>query len=595
MGSALVGRGASVTFCVLRGVAVAWIPGGWRAAQGKFTWADLVVLCLVVAFLLALLAIGRSFTHPLPSSGSFSLNPVLLPYYALRSVARLFAAFLVSLVFTVVYGYTSAKSRRWEPILVSLLDILQSVPVLGFLAVSVTVLVGMLPSPVLGLELAAIFAIFTAQAWNMTFSFYHSLRTLPRDLDEATRCYRLSAWQRLWHFELPFATIGLVLNSMMSFGGSWFFLAASETFTYRGRQIALPGLGSYMAQAEARGNVADMLFAILTMIAVIVVIDQLFWRPIVAWSQKFKLEQVDASEPPRSFILTVLRRSRLVQRFQEEVLRPVLQYLDDLGNRLALALTGGGQGRRIWSILLWGLLLAALVLLFVRTIPPAVRSIYDLGGRVILHVVLLGVATMLRVFAAVALGALWTVPVGVWIGLSPRLTRYAQPVAQILASFPANMLFPFVLALFLRIHLPITIGAIPLMMLGTQWYILFNVMAGAMAIPADLREAAVVFSVRGWHRWRELILPAIFPYLITGGITAAGGAWNASIVAEIVTWHGTTLSAPGLGSLITEASAAGKNGLLLLGIVVMSLYVVVMNRLVWRPLYHLAELKYHVE
>jgi NitT/TauT family transport system permease protein len=573
---------------------MSWWPTALGARRMRFDWADVVVVLAVVALLFAALHIRPAFSRPLPTPRSFPLDPGLLPYYAFRSALRLFAAFALSLLFTVVYGYAAARSRLLQPILVSLLDILQSVPVLGFLAVSVTFFVHVMPSPVLALELSAVFAIFTAQAWNMTFSFYHSLKTLPRDLDEAMRLYRLTRWQRLWHLELPAATIGLVLNSMMSFGGSWFFLAASEAVTYRGRTILLPGLGSYMAEAEARGDTRGMILAILTMIVVIVLIDQLFWRPIVAWSQKFKLEQVQTTDPPRSFILTLLRRSRVVHALNVWVLMPFIEWVDGLANRLSRP--ADRESSAPW--LRWAAIAAATLILadlLLKVLPSAVASLEQLGWRVVVHVVALGLLTFARVMASVALGALWAVPVGVWIGLSHRLTRYAQPIAQIAASFPANMLFPFVVALFLRLHLGMGVGAVPLMMLGTQWYILFNVMAGAMAIPSDLKEAATVFSLRGLERWRSLILPAIFPYLVTGGITAAGGAWNASIVAEVVTWHGRTLAAPGLGALITEASEAGRGNLLLLGIVIMSLYVVVVNRLLWRPLYRLAEQKYHIE
>ena len=378
---------------------------------------------------------------------------------------------------------------------------------------------------------------------------------------------------------------------MMSFGGSWFFLAASENVTYAGRSYLLPGVGSYMAVAEQRGDAGAMVAAVLVMILLIVLVDQIFWRPVIAWSQRFKMEQTRAADEPTSFVLMILQRSMLVEMLERRVLRPTLEgALRALSRpprpaqvrRLGRGALGSAGGLLAVALLAWAAFSGA-------------HLLHGIGGAQVLHVLWLGILTLLRVAAAVLLGALWTVPVGVYIGLSPRVSGWAQPVAQIAASFPANMLFPVVVALLLRMDTGLDIGAIPLMMLGTQWYILFNVMAGTMAIPSDLKEAARVFGVRGGLRWRQLILPAIFPSLVTGGVTAAGGAWNASIVAEVVGWGGHLLVAQGVGAYITLATAHGHFGDILLGIAVMSVLVVAMNRLVWRPLYRLAETKYHLD
>lgn len=555
----------------------------------RFGIADVVVLGFLLALLYVLSRVGHGFTGRLQIGAEhLNLSPSMLPLYAIYSLVRMFVAFLLSLVFSIVYGYVAAYHERARRILIPLLDILQSVPVLGFLPVAVTVFVGLFPGSAMGLEAASIFAVFTAQAWNMTFAFYHSLLALPRDLREASEVYRLGVWQRLTRLELPAAAISLVWNSMMSFGGSWFFLAASEAVTVYGHTVLLPGLGSYLALASARGNGTDMRWAILAMIVVIVAIDQLFWRPLVAWSQKFKMESTAAQEVSGSFILTLLRRSYLVQSFVRQFWRPLVQRLD-------LWLKPHGRTRRhrdLWAqVVFWSV--GGLFALFTAGyIDRGVMLMIHDGWPFLGHLGLLGLDTMARVFAAVALGALWAVPVGVAIGLRPQVTRVVQPIAQIASSYPANMLFPFVMVLYLRLGISLNIGAIPLMMLGTQWYILFNAIAGAMSIPADLREAAHVFKLRGFLRWRHLILPALFPSLVTGGITAAGGAWNASIVAEIVTWGGHTMVASGLGSFITEAHSARQ---LVPAVVVMAILVVLVNRVLWRPLYHLAATKYHLD
>jgi len=569
---------------------VSWFPAPGIARRVRLGWVDVLVFAAVLLLLLAVLRLGGRMAAPLHALHTISLDPRFLPLYAGESLLRIFIAFLASLLFAIGYGYAAAKSPWAGRVLVPLLDILQSVPVLGFLSATLAFFAGLFPGSSLGLEFAAVFAIFTAQAWNMTFAFYHTLVTLPRDLEEASHVYRLGRWSRLWYLELPSSAITLVMNSMMSFGGSWFFLAASETVTFSGRQVMLPGIGSYMALAESRGDVPAMLAAIAIMIALIVLVDQLFWRPIIAWSQRFKLEQTPSADGPGSFVLTILRRSVLVE-WVLRLLHPLWEGLWRTMSRPPRPRPArAGQGRA-WRI--------AFTLLGLLVLAGALRAGWQLLSGIsageVLHVGWLGILTWLRVTAAVLLGALWTVPVGVAIGLSPRVGRWAQPLAQIAASFPANMLFPIVVAWLLRVHAGLDIGAIPLMMLGTQWYILFNVIAGSMAIPQDLKEAGRIFGLKGLFRWRRLVLPAIFPSLVTGGVTAAGGAWNASIVAEVASWQHHTLVAHGLGAYITLATARGQGSQVLLGIAVMSILVVGMNRLVWRPLYHLAETRYHLD
>ena len=570
---------------------MSWFPAPGLTRRVRLGWVDLVVFAAVLLLLLAVVRLGGRLTAPLHALGTISLSPSALPLYAGESLLRIFIAFFASLVFAVGYGYAAAKSPWAGRVLVPLLDILQSVPVLGFLAATVAFFAGLFPGSSLGLEFASVFAIFTAQAWNMTFAIYHTLVALPRDLEEACHVYRLSRWSRLWYLELPSSAISLVLNSMMSFGGSWFFLAASETVTFSGRTVLLPGIGSFMALAERRGDTQAMIWAVAVMIVLIVVVDQLFWRPIIAWSQRFKMEQTPSADEPQSFVLTLLRRSWLLESVQRAALRPAWERFSRYVSRPRAPAGAAGRPNAFWRILLSALALGLLAL----ALREGAQLLAGIGLKDVLHVAYLGILTMLRVATAVLLGAVWTVPVGVAIGTSARVGRWAQPLAQIAASFPANMLFPIVVAWLLALHTGLDLGAIPLMMLGTQWYILFNVIAGAMAIPQDLKEAARIFDLRGILRWTRLTLPAIFPSLVTGGITAAGGAWNASIVAELVSWHQRTLAAQGLGAYITLATAHGQGADVLLGIAVMSVLVIAMNRLVWRPLYRLAQTRYHLE
>jgi len=558
--------------------------------------ADVTVFLGVMALLYLLARVGAGtvvrFAPPHITPG-VSLDPRNLPYYAARSTLRMFVALGASLVFTLVYGYAAAHSRKAERVLVPLLDILQSVPVLGFLSVTVTGFLALFPGSLLGLEAASVFAIFTAQAWNMTFSFYHSLRTLPRELDEAAALYRLPRWQRFIRLEVPASMIGLVWNAMMSFGGGWFFVAASEAISVLNQKYTLPGIGSYVATAVAAQNLGAMAPALLTMAVVIVTIDQLFWRPIVAWADKFRLEQSAAAEAPRSWLLTLLRTARL-PRLIGHALTPLGDAVNGVLSRLTPVRPRGAAApgqRRLGDLLYNGVLLLITAALLARGIEFVLREV---GLAEVGHVALLGLVTLARVLVLLVFSTLVWTPVGVAIGFSPRLARLAQPVVQLLASFPANFLFPFATILFIRGGISLNWGGILLMSLGAQWYILFNTIAGAQSIPTELREMAASMGLRGWKLWRHLIIPGIFPAWVTGGITAAGGAWNASIVAEVVSWGSTTLTATGLGAYVAQATGSGDWPRIVLGVGMMSVYVVGLNRLVWRRLYALAETKYRL-
>ncbi len=556
-----------------------------------FGWVDLLVLIGVASFLYGLVYVAGEWTTELRPAVDIDLDdPWALPRHAFLSLSRGLIAYLLSLAFTLIYGYWAAKDRVAERVLVPLLDILQSIPVLSFLPGLVLALIAVFPSTNLGLELAAILMIFTGQAWNMTFSYYHSLRSIPQDLCEVATVYRLSSWQRLKWLELPYATTGLVWNSMMSMAGGWFFLMITESFRLGDKDFRLPGLGSYMSVAVEQGRFDAIMLAIVAMIAMIVALDQLFWRPVVVWAQKFRLEEGGQEQAASSWFLTWLRHSRLLRMIRflwrrhernersEHVVSttapsevgkpsPWVARICAVGLFVLIAIFGYGAWRL--AHLLSGLTLA------------------EWGGTVVAAFWTLG-----RVMLSTALGTLWAVPAGLAIGLSPRLSRVLQPVIQVLASFPAPMLFPLVIAALHGGGISLNWGSILLMLLGTQWYILFNVVAGAMAIPADLREAARSYAVRGWQRFWALDVPAIFPCLVTGWVTAAGGAWNASIVAEYVTFQGEVQQAWGLGARISAATYQADFDLLAAGTLVMAVMVVTINRTLWRWCYRLAQERY---
>ncbi|MFI9718426.1 ABC transporter permease [Streptomyces sp. NPDC052396] len=572
------------------------LPARVTGRLSRLSWVDLVVAAAVLVGMYLLLRVGKGATVSFDPAQVVKVDtdPAKLPYYAARSLLRMFVALAASVVFTLGYAYAAARGRRLERVLIPALDILQSVPVLGFLTVAVTWFIALFPGSLLGLELAAVFAIFTSQAWNMTFGFYHSLITLPRELDEISRSFGFTRWMRFWKVELPNGAIGLVWNGMMSFGGGWFFLVASEAISVGGHQYALPGLGSYAGTAIAEGDLGKVGWAVATMAVLVLAVNFVFWRPLTAWTERFKNEQSEAADIQRSLVLDFLRRSswpRLLGRPARpagELLGRAARVLGTDDRPLTVSPARRRTGDLAFALVAGGL---------------TVWGLFDLLGYLHRHTglgvfgepLLLGLATLARVVVLVAVATVVWVPVGVRIGFSPRLARIAQPLVQLLASFPANFLFPLATWFFLWSGLSLNIGGILLMALGAQWYILFNTIAGAAAVPTDLREAMDDLGVRGLQRWRRLIIPGIFPAYVTGGITASGGAWNASIVSEVVTFGGTTLTATGLGAYIARATSHGDYPHLIAGIAVMACYVVALNRLFWRRLYRLAETRYSLQ
>lgn len=542
---------------------------------------DLLAGLCIFAALITLAGVARGTLAPLDASDAtpISLDPWALPGYAARTTLRMFAALFCSLVFTFVVATWAAKSRHAGLVLLPVLDVLQAVPILGFLSFTVVFFTGLFPGQVLGAELAAIFAIFTSQAWNMTFSLHQSLTTVPADLAEAARSYRLTPWQRFWRLEVPFATPGLVWNMMMSMSGGWFFVVASEAVTVGSESWKLPGVGSYVATALESRDIGAVLWAIGAMLAVIVAYDQLLFRPLVAWSAKFRFEQTAGDQPEDPWMLRLLRRTRLLRRGTDALGRG----LGAIGRlRLAPARpAASGRSSRIPDAL-FGLLLAAAIgaaLWQVATFAAASLTLADIG-----EALLLGCYTLARVVVLMALATLLWVPVGVWIGLRPRWARRFLPIAQFLAAFPANLFFPVFVVLIVSTGANPEIWLSPLMILGAQWYILFNVIAGASAFPGNLREVAKSFRVGGWLWWRRVVLPGVFPYYVTGAIAASGGAWNASIVAEVAAWGDRKLVAHGLGAYIAEATAAGQTARVVLGVAVMCAFVAALNRVLWRPM-----------
>jgi NitT/TauT family transport system permease protein len=576
---------------------------GQQVERGRrFGWIDAIVILAAFALLWLVISLSGDMRvrfdelHAPP----LSLEVARIPYYTARTVLRMFIAFGVALLFTFVYGYVAAKSVRARKIMLPLLDILQSVPVLGFLSITVTGFLTLFPGSLLGVECASIFAIFTAQAWNMTFGFYHSLVTIPAELQEAASVYKLNRWQRFTKLELPSSAIGLMWNSMMSFGGGWFFVAQSEAISVLNKNIKLPGLGSYMAAAVEAGDIRAAVYAIIAMIASIVVLDQLLWRPLVAWAEKFKMEQIEGKDNPTSWVLDLLQRSYVLARLSDHVgdaLGRFSQRASALTEDLTQTLSGRTPApvKTLLRVAMWGCTAAGVAWLAFDAIGIAKEIRTDMTGAEMLHVLWLGVLTLLRVTAMSVIATLIWTPIGVWVGLRPRVARIAQPLAQIAASFPVNMTFPFMVAFFVAAHIPINFGSVLLMALGTQWYILFNVIAGAMAIPTDLREAAALFGLRGWGLWKRLIIPAIFPFWVTGALTATGGAWNASIVAEVAVWGKDKLLADGLGAYIAQVTEKGDQPAIYFSIMVMALFVVIINRVLWRRLYDLAERKFKLD
>jgi NitT/TauT family transport system permease protein len=561
------------------------MAAGWRLPN---IWDAVAFVCVIGALIaVGHVAQGTMTRIDAPGAAEITLDPMHLPAYAVRTTMRMFAALAASLLFTFTYGTAAAKSRRAALVLVPLLDVLQSVPILGFLTFTVVFFMNLFPGQVLGLELAAIFAIFTSQAWNMAFSMYQSLKTVPADLQEASVSFHLTSWQRFWRLEVPFAAPGLVWNTMMSMSGGWFFVVASEAVSVGNSTWKLPGIGSYVALALEKQDIVAVGWAILAMLVVILLYDQLLFRPLVAWSAKFRFETTAGATASDPWMLRLMRRTRLLKLFGERV-GDVAAFIGGMrfsfvGRRRA---TTSVEASRAVDIA-WAALLVATVGL--ASWRVALFASHALSWSDVGTAVGLGLITLVRVVVLMILASLIWVPIGVWLGLRPVWARRAQPIAQFLAAFPANLLFPPFVLFIVYFHLSPDIWLTPLMVLGTQWYILFNVIAGAAAFPGDLKEVASNFRVGGLLWWRKVIIPGIFPYYITGAITASGGSWNAAIVAEVASWGNTRLQAHGLGAYIADATDKGDMPRVVLGVVVMSGFVVLFNRLLWRPMYGFAQ------
>jgi NitT/TauT family transport system permease protein len=554
---------------------------------------DLIAAIVVIGLLVFAAEASHGLLEPLAKLNAtpLSLDPVNLPFYAARTTLRMFAGLFLSLVFTLTYATWAAKSARAEKLLIPILDILQSVPIVGFLSVTVVFFMSLAPGRVLGAEFAAIFAIFTSQAWNMAFSFYQSLRTVPYELTEAADSFHLTPWMRFWQLEVPFGMPALIWNVMMSMAGGWFFVVLSEFVTVGNTTFALPGIGSYIKLASDQGNIKAIGWAILTMFLVIIVCDQLIFRPLVVWVDRFRVEQEPGTWMPQSWALTMMRRSRIVALLTNTFYGAV-RWTSWALPRPKRVIPRLPQAVNRRMDLVWLCVLVLLVGWAVWKTGSVLVSNTSMSEA--LHVSGLACLTMIRVFILIALASVIWVPIGVRIGLNPRAAAFVQPIAQVLAAFPNNLLFPLAVYGIVTWKLNADIWLSPLMILGTQWYILFNVIAGASAIPAELKHAAENFQVRGWLWWRRVAIPAVLPYFVTGAITASGGSWNAAVLAELASWKSTTVEAHGIGAYIEEATIAGDFHRIILGVVVMCIFVTVINRVLWRPLYYYAERKYRL-
>lgn len=554
-------------------------PNYWDA----LAFALIFGLFIVIAFGAAQMATPFNLGQPM----AISLDPRNLPDYALRTVLRLFIGLLFSLLFTFIVGAMAAKNKRAERIIIPIIDIMQSVPILSFLSISVAGFIALFRGSMLGPECAAIFVIFTSQVWNMTLSFYQSLSTVPKDLSEVAKVFKLSSWQRFWRIEVPFSMPGLLWNMMVSMSGSWFFVTASEAFSVANQNITLPGIGSYIALAIANANTTAILYAVVTMMIVIFLYDQLLFRPLVQWSFRFKIEEILDEKESYSLITNLFRSTKLVKRCGAIIVRLFDSFVNIPYFNVKQSYAVKSKAGLLWQKIIVVGINSALVLALILAILSIVRFLHhSIGLADIREVVFLGLITGARVLILIFICSLIWVPVGVWIGFRPRVAQFIQPIVQFLAAFPANLLFPIVTIVIIKYGLNVNIWASPLMVLGTQWYILFNVIAGASTIPQDLKLAAKSFGIKGWLKWRRLILPGIFPYFITGAITASGGAWNASIIAETITWGSTKLNVLGLGGYIARFASSGNFPRIILGTITMCVFVLLINRILWRPLYN---------
>jgi NitT/TauT family transport system permease protein len=557
----------------------------------RFKLIDAIVLFFIISILSLIVYVASGWRYEMQPAIEISLDPSNIPLYSINSLTRIFFAYILSLAFSIWYGYTANRSRIHEKVMIPLLDILQSIPVLSFLPGVVLAMIAIFPNKRLGIELASILLIFTGQVWNMAFSYYNSINTIPRELIEVTKVFRLNRFTKFLRLDIPFSAIGLVWNSMMSVAGGWFFLMACEMFVLKDRDFRLPGIGSYIQTAANHGDMLHVLYGIGTMIFLIIILDVLIWRPLVAWSQKFRMETVQAEEDRESFVLNIIRKSPFIEKIDRlfaSITRKIEAFYDRIGtnSRTPLAWL-----RKAIKIVLFIAAIIAITWAGIR----AVRLFFGVSAEDYLSVLTAAMFSILRTSTALFIATLWTVPLGVYIGMNPKAARILQPIVQVVASIPATAVFPVILLFLIKLGGGLAVGSIFLMLLGTQWYILFNVIAGASAIPQDLKETARLYGLKGIRKWRVLILPGIFPYLVTGLITATGGAWNASIVSEYVTFGGETMKTRGLGSLISESTVSGDFGLLLVSTVVMALIVVCINRLVWKRMFVLAQEKYRLE
>ncbi len=556
----------------------------------RFNIVDVIIFIFIGSTLLIILFIASQWKEEMQPSIEINLDPSYIPFYALNSIFRIGAAYILSFLFAIWFGYTANKSKWNERIMIPLLDIFQSIPVLSFLPGVVHAMITIFPNSRIGIELSSILLIFTGQVWNMAFSYYNSINTIPRELKSATIIYRLTKFQRFLKLDLPYSAIGLTWNSMMSVAGGWFFLMACEMFVLGDRDFRLPGIGSYIQTAADKGDLTHIIYGLATMIFIIIIFDIFLWKPLVAWSQKFKLDTVKGEEESESFVLNLLRRSTL-KKYADDLFNKVINTIEQKLKSLEL---NTSKESIIKKIIIFTSAFLIIMILFISAVKMAGFFI-KLPLTEYLIILKSTLFSFLRTFLAIFIASLWTIPVGVMIGMNKRVARFAQPLVQIVASVPATAVFPVIILFLIKIGGGLDIGAIFLMLMGTQWYILFNVIAGASAIPQDLKDAIEVYNIKGIQKWKTLILPCIFPYLITGLITATGGAWNATIVAEYVTFSGETLKTIGLGALISEATVKGNFQLLLISTITMAIVVVSINRLLWKRLFQFARERYSLE
>ena len=565
-------------------------------SKRKFNAMDIVIFCTIAAVLYILIKSGTSANVTADGGTKVYTKLSMLPYYAFRSFLRMAAAYALSFVFTLIYGYVAGHNKKAEKVMLPLLDILQSIPVLSFLPAVVLGLIALFPHGSVGVEIASVILIFTGQAWNMTFSFYYSVKGVSKDLKEAAAIFQLNKWEEFKTVELPNSVIGLVWNSMMSWAGGWFFLMACEMFTLRGKSFMLPGIGSFLQTAANEGNTRAMIWGIITLVLVIVIMDRVIWRPVTSWADKFKIENTGGEEEDKSGFLVAMRRSMFVQFFTEKITDPLFNFFGSLIDSIAMFFVKksekkSGKSNKVFGLIVKIIFIAALIYYGYN----AFKLIFSVSMKDAEKIPLAAFYSLLRVAAAQVIALLWTVPVGVAIGMNKKAAKICQPIIQVIASIPATALFPVILASIINYVGGLGFASILLMLMGTQWYILFNVIAGAMAIPEDLIDAAKVLRLKGFKRWRVLILPAIFPYLLTGMITATGGCWNASIVSEYTHFSGKTVSTVGLGALISRSTESGNFPMLILSTIVMCLFVVLINNTLWKRLYRLSDEKFKLE